>query len=168
MFYYFFILCSIIFPTKPSITVYYDAYYKQEWFKGFENYQLNFVKISTPYNLYATNIISNKKHTPYTIYLINNDIYYKRYKILNYKIKGLSYINQQVSIVTVKNMTNKNINKVILHEFSHGIGLPHCTHKNCIMNDAKGKFVNLVKCNTFKESCKKYILANSVLQISND
>jgi predicted Zn-dependent protease len=53
-------------------------------------------------------------------------------------------------------MSDKDIEKVILHEILHGFGLPHCRHKNCIMNDAKGKFSNLKNCNNLQGECKVF------------
>ena len=81
------------------------------------------------------------------------------------KIKGLSYIKRNLSVVTLKNMTDKNIIKVLKHEFLHGRGLSHCTHKDCLMNSAKGKFSNLKNCNEFKESCLTFMKKESKLKI---
>jgi predicted Zn-dependent protease len=149
-----------------NITVYYEKNYKKEWFASFSNYPIKFVPFSHSSN-YATQIIKLKDSEikTYKIYLINTDLLYDIHGVKNYKIKGLSYTNRNLSVVTLKNMTDKNLIKVLKHEFSHGRGLSHCEHKDCIMNDAKGKFSKLKNCNEFKESCLTFIKKESKLKI---
>ena len=101
----------------------------------------------------------------YNIYLTNHDLIYNIHNIKNYRIKGLSYIGKNQSVISIKNISDKDITKIILHEFIHGKGLNHCLHKNCIMNDAKGKFKNLKNNNIFKNSCYHFVKNKTKLNI---
>lgn len=63
-----------------------------------------------------------------------------------------------------KNETHKTerLNKVVLHEFGHTLGLPHCENsEECLMRDANGKVatVDMVKdfCTSCKAQIKKYL-----------
>lgn len=171
-YYYYFIWAALnlndTFSTsKPEkITVYYDDFYKKEWFANFSNYPIKFVHFEHQSNR-ANKIIlrSNFESKTYKIYLVNTDLLHDIHGIKDYKIKGLSYLKGNMSVVTIKKMTVKNIEKVLRHEFAHGRGLPHCEHKDCIMNDAKGKFNNLKNCNEFKETCLLFIKKKSKLKI---
>lgn len=153
--------------SKPQkIIVYYDKHYKKEWFTNFSNYPIKYVSFKHSSN-YATHIIrhNDAESSVYKIYLISKDLLYDIHGKKNYKIKGLSYISSNLSVVTIKNMTDKNVIKVVTHEFAHGRGLSHCKHRNCIMNDAKGKYSNLKNCSEFKENCLIFIKKESKLKI---
>ena len=155
------------YTTKPeNITVYYDNHYKKEWFANFSNYPIKFVHFEHHSNR-ANQIIqrTNYDAKTYKIYLVNTDLLHDIHGIKNYRIKGLSYVKGNMSVVTIKNMTDKDVIKVITHEFGHSRGLPHCTHKDCLMNDAKGKYSNLKNCNEFKETCLLFIKKESKLKI---
>jgi archaemetzincin len=62
-------------------------------------------------------------------------------------VGGLSIVGQEVSIVSLNRLKSKKlVVKVMLHEFGHGQGLPHCRSKfPCFMKDAKGKLSNISK-----------------------
>lgn len=146
-----------------TITVYYESYYKRLWFKDFSNYKIVFEKFSYKSN-YATDIISmdNYNKDICKIYLIDKPLLFNIHNKKNFNIRGLSFTGKNLAVVTLQ-MSDKNITKVITHEFAHCLGLSHCTHTNCIMNDAKGKFSNLKNCNTFKNSCLLFMKDNSKL-----
>ena len=146
-----------------KLTVYYESHYDSTWFKPFKDYKIEYVKFKYKSN-YATHIIrlDNSSANTYKFYLIDKPLLFDSHKIKNYRIAGLTFKGKQISVITLR-LNNKNTKKVILHEFAHGLGLPHCTHKNCIMNDARGKLSNLDNCNSFKESCLKFMQANSKL-----
>lgn len=151
--------------TKPEkIIVFYDDYYKIQWFSSFSNYKVSFIRTNYKSN-YATNIIhySDFNSNIYKIYLTTKPLLYDTHNIKNYHIKGLSYLKRNQSVITIQKMSDVNVTRVILHEFAHGKGLNHCVHKDCIMNDAKGKFINLKDCNSFKESCEVFVKQNTFL-----
>jgi predicted Zn-dependent protease len=62
-------------------------------------------------------------------------------------IAGLSFLGEEVSVISLFRIKNKQVAvKVLLHEFGHGQGLPHCTSKYpCFMKNAKGKLSNIGK-----------------------
>jgi predicted Zn-dependent protease len=55
-------------------------------------------------------------------------------------VGGLSIVNGKVSVVSLHRIKSKQLAvKVMLHEFGHGQGLPHCKSSYpCFMKDAKG------------------------------
>lgn len=61
-------------------------------------------------------------------------------------ILGYGIVGEQVAVMSVyRSKHNKQrAVKVLLHEFGHGLGLPHCNSgKPCMMKDARGKIFNL-------------------------
>lgn len=99
--------------------------------------------------------ILNKSCFNYNMYIVSSDLHYDIHGIKNYRIKGLSYLNQRASVVTIKNSNDKDVEKIILHEYAHAAaGIEHCEYKNCLMNSAKGKYSNLKYCNDFQGNCK--------------
>ena len=57
---------------------------------------------------------------------------------------GISRTDKGLSVVTTsrfktKATTQLYFNRLMLHELGHAFGLNHCSDKNCIMVDAKGK-----------------------------
>jgi predicted Zn-dependent protease len=150
-----------------TIQIYYDADYALDKtvFNTFKNYELVFTPYSFKTNI-AKDIISKRQSKDfYEIYLINQSLLHDIHGVKNYKIKGLSTLSRRISVITTHNFSIINLEKVIRHEFGHGIGLSHCMHKLCIMNDAKGKFINLKNCDEFKDDCKKFMLEKSKLLI---
>jgi archaemetzincin len=90
-------------------------------------------------------------------------------------VAGLSLLGREVSIVSTHKIKNKQLAvKVLLHEFGHGQGLPHCQSNNpCFMKDAKGKLYNIKKqpkalCFTCKNLLKKSSLnkeSNNIFRV---
>ncbi len=86
-------------------------------------------------------------------------------------VAGLSIVGSQVSEISLHRIKNKQLAvKVLLHEFGHGQGLPHCSSKApCFMKDAKGKLSNIskqpkalcVKCQTLLKKSSHYEGTNS-------
>lgn len=75
----------------------------------------------------------------------------------DYGIMGLSYIPGNSCVISSYRISNrKNLHKVVLHEFLHSRGLPHCQidDPQCYMKDAKGKG-NVAIQKYLCESCKK-------------
>lgn len=67
---------------------------------------------------------------------------------VDWGVLGLSLVGKQVAVVSVyRTKHNKQrAVKVLLHEFGHGLGLPHCTSgKPCMMRAANGKASNMDK-----------------------
>lgn len=123
--------------------------YKVSWFKRIK-LEKEFVRYS-PKSMEAIDYMKSS-YFNYHLYLVNTDLYYDKPQPY-WKIKGLSLVAKKCSVVTLK-MSDKDIEKVILHEVGHSIaGIQHCIHQDCIMNDAKHKYSNLKNCNDFKNSC---------------
>ena len=75
----------------------------------------------------------------------------------DYGIMGLSYNPGNSCVVSSYRVPDRrNLHKVVLHEFLHSRGLPHCRKDDpkCYMKDAKGKG-NLTIQKYLCESCKK-------------
>lgn len=75
----------------------------------------------------------------------------------DYGIMGLSYKPGNSCVVSSYRIPDrKNLHKVVLHEFLHSRGLPHCQKDDprCYMKDAKGKG-NIAIQEYLCESCKK-------------
>jgi archaemetzincin len=51
----------------------------------------------------------------------------------------------------------ERLNKVVIHEFGHTLGLPHCENSECVMRDAKGKVATVDQVKDFCTSCKSRI-----------
>lgn len=74
----------------------------------------------------------------------------------DYGIMGLSYSPGNSCVVSSYRVRDrKNLHKVVLHEFLHSRGLPHCPKDDpqCYMKDAKGKG-NIVKQKYLCKSCQ--------------
>jgi archaemetzincin len=61
----------------------------------------------------------------------------------NWGVIGLSLLGTKSCVVSNKRMRTNyygKLEKVVIHEIGHTLGVPHCNHnKKCVMNDAKGK-----------------------------
>ena len=54
-------------------------------------------------------------------------------------IFGLSRASQGVCVVSkYRTVDVETFSKTVLHEFIHTLGVPHCKHKGCIMQDGEG------------------------------
>lgn len=80
----------------------------------------------------------------------------------DYGIMGLSYRPGNSCVVSSYRVRDrKNLHKLVLHEFLHSRGLPHCQKDDprCYMKDAKGKG-NVAIQEHLCESCKKTLQSN--------
>lgn len=92
-----------------------------------------------------------------TIGLTNRDISSSVHGHFNYGIMGLGYHPGDAAVVSTYRLKRKeNLWKVVMHEFLHTRGLPHCKKDNprCIMQDAHGKDTFYQK-NSLCDDCKK-------------
>lgn len=65
------------------------------------------------------------------------------YKYQDWGIMGLAYCPGESCVVSTFRIKHKNktvyfdrLKKVVVHEFGHNLGLPHCPNKKCVMTDA--------------------------------
>lgn len=82
-------------------------------------------------------------------------------------IMGLAYCPGKSCVVSTfrtfrnaKSEAHKNerLKKVVVHEFGHTLGLPHCENsKTCVMRDANGKVSTIDEVNDFCSKCKSEI-----------
>lgn len=63
---------------------------------------------------------------------------------------GLAYCPGESAIVSTFRLRNNNrsleserFKKVVIHEFGHNLGLPHCLNKNCVMTSAAEKIATI-------------------------
>ena len=92
-----------------------------------------------------------------TIGLTNRDISTSIHGQYNYGIMGLSLRPGDACVVSTYRLKRKDdLWKVMMHEFLHSRGLPHCKKDDvkCLMQDAHGKNTFYMK-NGLCEECKK-------------
>ena len=89
------------------------------------------------------------------------------YKYTDFGVMGLAYCPGKSAIVStfrLKNSNNKlqleRFKKVVIHEFGHNLGLPHCENKHCVMTSAAEKIATIDKekmelCNDCKAKINK-------------
>ena len=88
------------------------------------------------------------------------------YKYADWGIFGLGFMPGKSCIVSTFRLKEKNFRsrfiKICCHELGHNFGLPHCSDKSCIMQDAAEtiKTIDNVKLNLCN-SCKKKIGFNA-------
>ena len=88
------------------------------------------------------------------------------YKYADWGIFGLGFLPGKSCIVSTFRLKEKNFQsrfiKICCHELGHNFGLPHCSDKTCIMQDAAEtiKTIDNVKLNLCS-SCKKKIGFNA-------
>ena len=65
---------------------------------------------------------------------------------------GLAYCPGKSSIISKFRLRSSNkklelerFKKVVIHEFGHNLGLPHCPDKNCVMTSAAEKISTIDK-----------------------
>lgn len=68
------------------------------------------------------------------------------WKYNDFGVMGLAYRPGTSSIISKFRLKNKNksielerFKKVVIHEFGHNLGLPHCPNKHCVMTSAAEK-----------------------------
>lgn len=105
--------------------------------------------------------ISTTKYSNTTIKTIKEPTY----KYADWGIFGLGFMPGKSCIVSTFRLKEKNVRsrliKICCHELGHNFGLPHCSDKSCIMQDASEtiKTIDNVKLN-FCNPCKKKIGLN--------
>lgn len=81
------------------------------------------------------------------------------------RIRGLAFVNESVCIVSdftlrsadLKLWSNR-VNKAILHEVGHNLGLKHCNVDSCLMLELNGSIVNLnIQGGGYCDNCKKVL-----------
>ncbi len=68
------------------------------------------------------------------------------WKYNDFGVMGLGYCPGNSCVVSTFRLKNKDKNlelsrlkKVVIHEFGHNLGLPHCSDKHCVMTSAAEK-----------------------------
>ncbi len=98
--------------------------------------------------------------------LENGKVKFPDWKYKDWGIMGLAYCPGKTSIVSsfrIKNQNNEiyldRLKKIVLHEFGHNLGLPHCKNKKCLMTDAVENIATIDNANlTICEDCKSKLL----------
>lgn len=72
------------------------------------------------------------------------------WKYNDFGIMGLAYRPGNSAIISSFRLKSKNkeieferLKKVVIHEFGHNLGLPHCPNKNCVMTSAAEKIATI-------------------------
>lgn len=93
-----------------------------------------------------------------TIGITKSDISTSIHGHKDYGIMGLSFRPGTACICSTYRLKNKrNLYKLVIHEFLHSRGLPHCQTKGCYMKDCGGK--NAIESSSFLcKSCKAKLL----------
>lgn len=79
----------------------------------------------------------------------------KKVTYQDYGILGLGRKPGTVSVVSNFRMkgNTETFSKTVLHEFMHTLGVPHCNHEKCIMQDGKGSAKNIREANHVSKEC---------------
>ena len=79
----------------------------------------------------------------------------------DYGIMGLGRKPGSVCLVSSYRIPKiENFAKTTVHEFMHTLGVPHCKHKNCIMQDGNGTAKNMRKSTHINNQCYKLAKKN--------
>ena len=77
-------------------------------------------------------------------------IKFPTWKYNDFGVMGLAYCPGKSAIVSTFRLKNKDkllelerFKKVVIHEFGHNLGLPHCPNKYCIMESASEKVATI-------------------------
>ncbi len=72
------------------------------------------------------------------------------YKYNDFGVMGLAYCPGKSAIVSTFRLKSSNkklqlerFKKVVIHEFGHNLGLPHCDNKHCVMTSAAEKITTI-------------------------
>ncbi|MGV3696903.1 matrixin family metalloprotease [Flavobacterium sp.] len=87
------------------------------------------------------------------------------WKYLDFGVMGLAYRPGKSSVISTFRLKSKDkglelerFKKVVLHEFGHNLGLPHCKDKHCMMTSAAEKIATIDNENmALCSNCKKKI-----------
>ena len=88
------------------------------------------------------------------------------WKYNDFGVMGLAYCPGKSSIISKFRLKSSNkklelerFKKVVIHEFGHNLGLPHCVNKNCVMTSAAEKISTIDKEKMeLCDKCKKQII----------
>jgi len=92
--------------------------------------------------------------------ITNKDISSEKNGNPDYGIMGLGLTPGNACVVSshrLKNLSDEQLIKVVIHEIGHTQGLPHCPVKTCFMRDAEGKNTTDDE-KDFCPSCKKQLI----------
>lgn len=72
--------------------------------------------------------------------LTHRDISTTKAKVKDWGVFGLGYCPGRSAVVSTHRLGGRSdrLRKVVIHEFGHTLGLPHCPNRGCLMNDAEG------------------------------
>lgn len=77
---------------------------------------------------------------------VKGNIKEPKWKYNDFGVMGLAYCPGKSSIVSSFRLKHKDkslefsrLKKVVIHEFGHNLGLPHCPNKHCVMTSAAEK-----------------------------
>ena len=89
--------------------------------------------------------------------------------VFDWGVLGVSQLSGRPGIVSTYRLrardasgdrVQKRLDNVVLHELGHTLGLPHCTHKGCVMQDAHGSILPVDESTgQFCSSCAARLLA---------
>ncbi|WP_439553828.1 zinc-dependent metalloprotease family protein [Flavobacterium macrobrachii] len=88
------------------------------------------------------------------------------WKYNDFGVMGLAYCPGKSSIISKFRLKSSNkklelerFKKVVIHEFGHNLGLPHCVNTNCVMTSAAEKISTIDKEKMeLCDKCKKQIM----------
>ncbi len=76
----------------------------------------------------------------------NGNIVKPQWKYNDFGVMGLAYRPGKSAVISDFRLKHKNskihftrLKKVVIHEFGHNLGLPHCPNKKCVMTSANEK-----------------------------
>lgn len=78
----------------------------------------------------------------------------------DYGILGLGFKPGPSCVISYYRMA-RNIpmfSRTVVHEYMHTLGVPHCEHKHCLMQDGKGSGKNMRESNHVHAECKHIAL----------
>jgi len=78
----------------------------------------------------------------------------------DYGILGLGFKPGPSCVISYYRMA-RNIpmfSRTVVHEYMHTLGVPHCEHKHCLMQDGKGSGKNMRESNHVHADCKHIAL----------
>jgi len=155
---------DVIFNIKTSIENFYSFKCNIRTKVNFSNDILT--KSKTRYD--ASKIINKFNGKEIVLVITEKDIATRKGDIPEWGVFGLGYLPGVTSVIStfrLKRNVSKNkfldrLEKVILHEIGHNLGLPHCKSgdKRCMMNDANGTIKEVDDEQIFLcDKCKKII-----------
>lgn len=72
----------------------------------------------------------------------------------DYRILGYGEVDGDVCVVSPQRTKGTEVfKKTVTHEFMHNLGVHHCKHESCIMQDGNGSAENIRKANKIHKDC---------------